>query len=245
MRCIYCSYPHLNGRGLRLRRPEHVVDEMEELVNKYGVKSFSFLDSVFNLPHAHAENICKEMIRRKIKVKWSGWYSPKGFTEEFVSLAREAGCELFAFSPDAITNQALKMMGKEFTEDDIKRVFKIARKTKGGIFGFSFFCNTPGQTLMGYIKLLVFFVKANLLLYKRGGVGISWLRIEPFTSIREHALKEGIITEDTDLYPATEEDMAKLFYIKPSLKIADRVTHLFLDTVKFVAKLLGKKVRHG
>lgn len=245
LRCIYCSYPHLNGRGLRLRTAEHVVDEVEELVYKYNAKSFSFLDSVFNLPHEHALNICKEIIRRKIKVKWSGWYSPKGFTEEFVSLAREAGCELFAFSPDAITNQALKMMGKEFTEDDIKQVFKIARKTKGSRFGFSFFCNTPGQDIRGYIKLLSFFIKANILLFRRGGVGLSWARIEPFTSIRNYAVKDGIITEETDLYPLTEDDLAKLFYLKPGLRTLDRTAHIFLDMIKLAGRLFGRRVRHA
>lgn len=245
LRCIYCSYPHLNGRGLRLRTPEHVVDEVEELVNKYKVRSFSFLDSVFNLPHEHAVNICEEMIKRKIQVKWSGWYSPKGFTKEFADIAKAAGCDLFGFSADALTNKTLKMMGKEFTEDDIKQAFKIARETKGARFGFSFFCNTPGQDVRGYIKLFNLYLKENVMLFRRGGVDISWARIEPFTILQKYAVQEGLITEETDLYPKDEDELARLFYLKPELKTADKITHKLLDGVEMLRGFLSRRRRHA
>ncbi len=242
--CTYCSYPHLNGKGLRLRTPSRVVDEIEDLVKNHGVKSFSFLDSVFNLPRSFAVDICNELAKRKLGVTWSGWYSPIGFDEELFAIARNAGCEHFAFSPDAITNQSLKMMGKEFTEDDVQRVFSIARRHKDGKFGFSFFCNTPGLNFKGYLKLLLFFIKGNLLLFGRGGVGLSWVRIEPFTKIKDQAIKDGIINETTDLFATTPEELGKLFYLNPKLKLEDFITHKLLDSVKFAGRLMGKKVKH-
>lgn len=242
--CTYCSYPHLNGKSLRLRTPSRVVDEIEALVKKHGIKSFSFLDSVFNLPRSFAVDICNELAKRNLDVTWSAWYSPIGFDEELFKIARSAGCEHFAFSPDAITNQSLKMMGKEFTEEDIQRVFTIARRNKDAKFGFSFFCNTPGLNFKGYLKLLLFFIKGNLLLFGRGGVGLSWVRIEPFTKIKEQAIKDGIISEATDLFATTPEELGKLFYLNPKLKLEDFITHKLLDTVKLVGGLMGKKVKH-
>ena len=243
--CTYCSYPHLNGKGLRLRTPSRVVDEIEDLVKKHGIKSFSFLDSVFNLPRSFAVDICNELAKRNLDVKWSAWYSPIGFDEELFMIARNAGCEHFAFSPDAITNQSLKMMGKEFTEEDIQRVFTIARRNKDAKYGFSFFCNTPGLTLKGYLKLLLFFIKGNLLLFRRGGIGLSWVRIEPFTKIKEQAIKDGIISKTTDLFATTPEELGKLFYLHPKLKMEDFITHKVLDMIKFVGKLIGKKVKNA
>ncbi|MBF0557626.1 MAG: cobalamin-dependent protein, partial [Nitrospirae bacterium] len=85
-RCIYCIYGFLNGRALRLRAPERVVDEIELLVKEHGVERFTFVDSVFNAPQEHARDICREMIRRNIKVNWSAWFNEKGLTREFVEL---------------------------------------------------------------------------------------------------------------------------------------------------------------
>ena len=62
--CIYCIYGFLNGKALRLRTPERVVDEIESLVKDHGVESFTFVDSVFNIPRRHAEAVCREMVRR-------------------------------------------------------------------------------------------------------------------------------------------------------------------------------------
>ncbi|MBI4831367.1 MAG: cobalamin B12-binding domain-containing protein [Candidatus Lindowbacteria bacterium] len=44
--CAYCTYPFLNGANVRTRPPEQVVDEVESLVANYGVKQFTFTDSV-------------------------------------------------------------------------------------------------------------------------------------------------------------------------------------------------------
>ena len=39
--CSYCLYPELQGRGLRLREPEVVVEEMFEAHSRFGVRLFS------------------------------------------------------------------------------------------------------------------------------------------------------------------------------------------------------------
>ena len=47
LKCAYCTYPYLNGTEIRARNAKDVVDEIEEIVNKYGVKDFIFVDPVF------------------------------------------------------------------------------------------------------------------------------------------------------------------------------------------------------
>jgi len=112
-------------------------------------------------------------------------------------------------------------MGKKFTEEDIQRVFSLARLHKVAKLGFSFFCNTPGLDMTGYIKLLMFFIKENLLLFGHGGVGLSWVRIEPSSRIKEQAIKDGIISETTDLFPTSPSELSRFFYLNPKLKLED------------------------
>jgi radical SAM superfamily enzyme YgiQ (UPF0313 family) len=55
--CIYCTYPLIEGRGVRLRDPKKVVAEMQELQKDHGIDYFFFVDNIFNYPPPHAEAI--------------------------------------------------------------------------------------------------------------------------------------------------------------------------------------------
>jgi radical SAM superfamily enzyme YgiQ (UPF0313 family) len=70
-RCIYCTYPIIEGRKLRFRSPKKVVDEIEILINQIDIDYLHFSDSTFNIPNEHAIAVCKEMIKRGIKIKWT------------------------------------------------------------------------------------------------------------------------------------------------------------------------------
>jgi radical SAM superfamily enzyme YgiQ (UPF0313 family) len=72
-RCIYCTYPVLEGRAVRTREPAEVVDEMQRAVAQHGVDFFFFVDNVFNNPAWHVEAICREIIARKLVVKWTAY----------------------------------------------------------------------------------------------------------------------------------------------------------------------------
>ena len=44
-KCIYCTYPLIEGRKLRFRSPEKIVDEIDYIVNKLGIDYLHFSDS--------------------------------------------------------------------------------------------------------------------------------------------------------------------------------------------------------
>jgi radical SAM superfamily enzyme YgiQ (UPF0313 family) len=55
-------------------------------------RTFEFTDSTFNIPSSHAVEICKEIIRRNLKLKLSAvGINPLGMTEELVRLMKQAG----------------------------------------------------------------------------------------------------------------------------------------------------------
>lgn len=213
--CAYCSYPSLNGRQVRARSAGQVADEIERLRREYSIRRFMFVDSVFNVPNRHAEGICREMIRRRLDVEWSAYFNIRGFSQELLSLAIEAGCKNFSFSPDAVTDRSLKALGKGITEKDISTVIRMFLKTKGVRIEFHVFCTPPGQTFTGILKTLLFFFKVNALFLGRAVVRLNWIRIEPGTGMYEIAKAEGIISDKTDLLPRKEQDLKDLFYTCP------------------------------
>ncbi|MFQ5441885.1 MAG: B12-binding domain-containing radical SAM protein, partial [Thermodesulfobacteriota bacterium] len=142
--CIYCIYGFLNGKGYRLKPPKRVVDEIEGLKERYGVSEFTFVDSVFNIPEGHAAEICKEIIRRGLKVRWSAWFNEKGLTREFCELAREAGCGNFILSPDGLTDGVLKKLRKNIRKSDIMKALEMLKGIDGVEISYNFFKNPPG-----------------------------------------------------------------------------------------------------
>ena len=73
-RCIYCTYSQLlEGRHYRLRTPLEVVDELEEAYYRYQIKTFEFVDSIFNDPIDYCVEILEEISRRPWQASFSTW----------------------------------------------------------------------------------------------------------------------------------------------------------------------------
>ena len=238
--CTYCTYVFLNESRVRLRKPAHVADEIEQLVNEFGVKGFTFVDSIFNMPESHAREICEEMIRRKINVTWGAWLTPLKITEEFLLLMREAGCRHIGYSPDAVTDRGLNVLQKGFSAADLERSIQLAKKIKDVAVGYGFFCAYPGMTMRETLKTLFMFFRIPLVLPGRGGVGLGWIRIEPHTEIFAMAVKEGVMAQDIKMLPENEAELAELFYVPRSQWLQT----LIFDVVIFlVDKVLKPAVK--
>lgn len=211
--CIYCVYPFLNGSTYRLKPPGLVVDEIERLVNDHDAECFMFIDSVFNIPIAHAEEVCREIIRRRVKVKWSAWFNEKHLTGEFLDLVKEAGCDIVMLSPDGFSDDILKKLGKNLTRRDILKAYDLLKEVGGLEISYNFFKNPPGQNLRNFILLFLFFIKAKLKLRKKVHFEFNSLRIEPHTKLYDIALSDGNIKQEQSLLFPRYYTNQKTWYI--------------------------------
>ncbi|MGD0884616.1 MAG: B12 lower ligand biosynthesis radical SAM protein BzaD [Thermodesulfovibrionales bacterium] len=202
--CTYCVYPMLQGKRLRCRSPREVVDEMESLNKEYGIERFHFTDPIVNFPDAHLEDICREILRRRLKLKWDGFMREDYFDEKNAALFEKAGCECFSFSPDGLCQDSLDVLGKRLTERDVLRAAALAARTDV-ISVYHFMVNVPGETEKTCEKGLRFLErlydkhsrKKNL-----GTVVLNNIRVLPGTPIEARARASGAIGPETDLlYP--------------------------------------------
>jgi radical SAM superfamily enzyme YgiQ (UPF0313 family) len=222
--CSYCNYPFLNGSKIRVRLPAGVVDEIESMKNEHGVDEFIFVDSVFNVPCEHAEQICEEIIGRNLAVRWAAYFDIRYADEALLLKAAEAGCEHFIFSPDAVSAGALKALRKGISKEDIEktaRIFERNPKLRSAYMSFGFFLNPPGETLGGLLDTLLFCLKLRWTLRPRCNAFVHWIRIEPYTELHRKAVDSGVIREDTDLLPDGAKGLDRLFYSRPPLNRLD------------------------
>jgi radical SAM superfamily enzyme YgiQ (UPF0313 family) len=215
MQCIHCSDPFLTGQILRLRPPEKVVDEIENLAMSYGVKEIMFVDQIFNIPLEHAQSICQGLIEKRIPIRWQAWFNPKYLSVEFLKLAQEAGCSRIIFSPDSVSNQVLERLKKGFTEEDLNRSYKLLARYNIPV-GYDFMINGPGETLGSICKLFLFLFKAKIHLkghLKLHGVFLVPMRIYPHSELQKRAIAEGIISAKDDLLEPVFYNPQPLRYI--------------------------------
>ena len=60
--CTFCADPLAKGSRVRLRPPDVVVEEFQDLLSQ-GVSWFHLCDSEFNQPIRHAKEVCQAIIR--------------------------------------------------------------------------------------------------------------------------------------------------------------------------------------
>jgi radical SAM superfamily enzyme YgiQ (UPF0313 family) len=145
-KCIYCAYPLLEGKNLRLRSPKNVVDEIQEMLEKYYINEFDFVDNVFNNPLEQASAICREIISRKLKVTWSCFLNPAFCSKDFLNLLIDAGCTHVEFGIDSASNKMLKTMKKNFNQNDIRSIVDYCKDTNIS-YNLCLLFGCPGETV--------------------------------------------------------------------------------------------------
>ena len=144
--CIYCADPMIKGRSYRLRSPESVVDEIEALINM-GVNTFHFCDSEFNLPSIHAEEVCLQIVRRKLenRIRWYTYAHPARFPAEMAILFKKAGCKGVNFGVDSGNDKVLHGLGRDFKDEHIRFTAYLCHRIDLP-FMYDLLLGGPGET---------------------------------------------------------------------------------------------------
>jgi putative variant cofactor biosynthesis B12-binding/radical SAM domain protein 1 len=225
LKCIYCNYPSLSGNFLRLRPPQQVVDEIEKLQSLYGVQEFTFIDNVFNIPLSHAEEICKEMINRKLRIQWTAWFNEQFMNKDFVDLIVAAGCRTIELSPDGYSNKSLKWLKKNIRTKDIIKTYKLLKNKPDIEIKYHFMMGIPGQGVFSLMAFAFFYTRLKIFLGRRlTRFHINKLYIFPNTDVEKLAIKDGIITKKTDLFSPISYEVG---FISRLFKILRRCKRLY------------------
>ena len=139
-RCAYCADPAVFNRRWKALTAERTVDEIEHLVNEYGVTYINFVDDTFIVDPRRTKAFCLEMINRKIKVKWSA-NARTGMIarldQEVLELLNEAGCDLIHPGVEAPTQKMLDYILKdEKAENTLIAAEKMAKAGIAGLYAF-------------------------------------------------------------------------------------------------------------
>ena len=126
-RCGFCASPALLGRKVRKWTAERVVDELEYLVQTYGIREFSFVDDVFTINKKHSNKICELIIARKLDISWFCNSRADQISEESARLAKKAGCHQMYLGFESGHPRILSVVNKDATVEELERGAKILK----------------------------------------------------------------------------------------------------------------------
>jgi radical SAM superfamily enzyme YgiQ (UPF0313 family) len=212
--CIYCTYPLLEGRRMRLREPADIVDEVEELIRDYGADYIYFVDDVFNAPPEHATAICDGIIERGLQFHWTGFVNPRFVTEPLLVKMRKAGCSGVEFGLDVASDTMLRRLAKGFTVAQIVEAAEACRRAYVP-FAQYLLLGGPGedeQTVRETLEVTDR-TRANAVICAAG------MRIYPGTELHRVACEEGVVRASDSL-------------LEPRFYFSGDVTAELLETVR-------------
>jgi anaerobic magnesium-protoporphyrin IX monomethyl ester cyclase len=126
--CSFCIEVRAHGRRHRVRSPRNVVDELEFLCKTYNAKYFAFLDDAFTIDKRRVAEICEEIEKRKLKIKWACETRVDMVTKELLTKMKEAGCADIWFGIESGSKKVLDSIKKGITPEQTKIAFKWARE---------------------------------------------------------------------------------------------------------------------
>ncbi|MBT8342517.1 MAG: hypothetical protein KJP07_21135, partial [Desulfatitalea sp.] len=159
---------------------------------------------VVNRPKDHFEAVCREILRRKLKIGWTGFFREDSLTEESAGLAKDAGLAACYFSADALTDHGLKLLKKGLTKDHILRAAHIMVKCDI-LTMCHFLVNLPFET-RAHIQESKQTLEQVLNIHQKAGnlgaVILNTIRLYPNAALTQMLLDEGLLDSKTDLlYP--------------------------------------------
>jgi radical SAM superfamily enzyme YgiQ (UPF0313 family) len=227
-RCTYCVDPLAKGPAARLRPPVEVVDEMESLLRR-GIDVFHLCDAEFNVPPAHARNVCDELIRRGLgsRCRWYAYLAVVPFDAESARRMARAGCAGIDFTSDSASPAMLSVYGQPHRQEDLRAAIGHARR-----HGIAVMCDLllggPGETVETVTESIRFFQHAGA-----DCVGTALgLRLYPGTRIAATVAAEGPLENNPSLrrhYDGPVDLLRPTFYI--SALLGERPARLVRDLI--------------
>ena len=139
--CHFCA--SARSLPIRLRSPENVAAEVQELKERYNCHAFRDESDNLNLNSAWLFRLCN--LLEPLKVTWKGHGRSRLLTPEICKAMREAGLIEFGIGVESADPKVLKLIGKEETVEDHLQAVALLKKY-GIVSKIYLMSGLPGET---------------------------------------------------------------------------------------------------
>ena len=206
--CKYCFPNH--GRIWRTRSVDKIILEMKLLKEKYNIDGIQFLDDNFLINKKKIEDMCREIKKEKLDLKWACQARADSITYDYIKMIMDAGCRKIRLGVESGSERMLKLMNKNLTLKQVYSALDVLIKLKmklrvGFILGMP---NETKQDALETYKLVKYINK------HKGYISIGYYYPLPKSEWYEYALERGF--KERTLNEWAEQDKTKGFELNSS-----------------------------
>jgi radical SAM superfamily enzyme YgiQ (UPF0313 family) len=212
-RCIYCTYPHIDGGAVRLIDPDEVA-RIALMLQQAGARYLFITDSTFNCNVEHSLNVAKAFIRARLSIPWGAFFAPFMPVPDYYKIMVDAGLTHAEFGTESLCDPVLSAYAKPFRTNDVFAAHRNASDAGLHIAHYLLF-GGPGEdqkTIHETLTRADDLEKTVLILF-------CGIRIYPHAAIHDIAVREGQITIDQNL-------LEPVFYRSPALNLDQIINRL-------------------
>jgi len=209
-RCIYCTYPLIEGRRSRCVAPEAAARTALDL-QAAGARYLFVTDSAFNADYDHSAAVARAFERSGLSIPWGAFFAPTRPPADYYRRLADAGLRHVEFGTEALSDPVLSVYGKPFRTGDVLESHDAA--LAAGLHAAHYFLlGGPGETRQTLAQTLsnIDKLKKTVLFFFCG------MRIYPGTALYDIALGERRISTASPLldpvfYQSKEMDESEIF----------------------------------
>ena len=134
--CVFCCInAPFGGAGIRYRNPELVIEEIEILVNKYGIKNLKIVDVLFVLKESHYMTIVDKIIEKGYDLNIWAYARVDTVKVENLKKMKKAGINWLALGIESASAVVRDGAHKNMRVKDIKNVVQLIQDSGIRVIG--------------------------------------------------------------------------------------------------------------
>jgi radical SAM superfamily enzyme YgiQ (UPF0313 family) len=192
-RCIYCTYPLIEGRKLRLVAPGEAARTALAL-EAAGARYIYITDSSFNADIDHSLAVARAFKKAGLSIPWGAFFTPLALPAGYFETLAAAGLKHVEFGTDSLSDTVLRSYGKPFTAEQASTAHDAALGA-GCHVAHYFLLGGPAETPATLEETLdrVDTLRKTVLFFFCG------MRVYPHTALYDRCVTDGMLEAGADL----------------------------------------------
>ncbi|MCJ7830033.1 MAG: cobalamin-dependent protein, partial [Desulfobacterales bacterium] len=124
-RCVYCSYPHIEGRVMRFAAPADIARTAVQL-QQAGAKYIFVTDSAFNADIDHSLAVAQAFQKARLTVPWGAFFAPVRLPRDYFKTMADCGLKHVEFGTESLCAPVLKAYRKPFALEHVAQAHRAA-----------------------------------------------------------------------------------------------------------------------
>lgn len=122
--CLFCDKTIMGFRP-RFRREEHIVEEVKQVKERWGIRDVVFYDDTFTLFSHRVLKLCE--LLKPLKIRWECNSRVNTINAKLLKAMKTAGCYRVKFGLEAANERVLRSIRKRITVDQARTAVKLTK----------------------------------------------------------------------------------------------------------------------